>query len=185
MKIFKITLFLFGFISLLSAPVMADGKEKAAEIDREVDAAVLDLVTKNAAAKSLIADSAGVLVFPSVIKAGLVVGGQYGEGALRINGVTKDYYSTAAASYGLQIGGQKFGFVMVFMNEEAMKYLDEASGWEVGVGPSIVVVDKGAAGSLTTATASEDVYVFFFDQHGLMAGLGVQGSKITKLDLSE
>lgn len=185
MKIFKITLFLFVLISLLSAPAMADGKEKAAKIDREVDAAVLDLISENKAAKELIGASAGVLVFPSVIKAGLVIGGQYGEGALRINGVTKGYYSTAAASYGLQIGGQKFGFMMVFMKEEAMGYLDNSDGWEVGVGPSIVVVDKGAAKSLTTANANKDVYVFFFDQQGLMAGLGVQGSKITRLDLSE
>ena len=75
--------------------------------------------------------------------------------------------------------------MMVFMKEEAMGYLDNSDGWEVGVGPSIVVVDKGAAKSLTTANANKDVYVFFFDQQGLMAGLGVQGSKITRLDLSE
>ena len=185
MKIFKITLFVFALISFLSVPAMAGGKEKAAKIDREVDAAVLDLISENKAAKELIGGSAGVLVFPSVIKAGLVIGGQYGEGALRINGVTKDYYSTAAASYGLQIGAQEFGFMMVFMKEEAMDYLDNSDGWEVGVGPSIVVVDKGAAKSLTTANANKDVYVFFFDQQGLMAGLGVQGSKITRLDLSE
>lgn len=185
MKFIKIALFLFVLIAMLPATLVADGKQKAAEIDREVDAAVLDLISENEAAKSLIGDSAGVLVFPSVIKAGLVIGGQYGEGALRINGVTKDYYSTAAASYGLQIGGQKFGFMLVFMNKDAMAYLDEKDGWEVGVGPSIVVVDKGAAKSLTTATANEDVYVFFFDQEGLMAGMGVQGSKVTKLDLSE
>ncbi|MEM7304785.1 MAG: YSC84-related protein [Pseudomonadota bacterium] len=185
MKTLKATLILFIFACLLSTPLIADNKKKAAKIDREVDHAVLDVISENEAAMRLIGGSSGVLVFPSVIKAGLVIGGQYGEGALRIDGVTKDYYNTVAASYGLQIGGQKFGFMLVFMNDEAMGYLDNADGWEVGFGPSVVVVDQGMAKSLTTATANEDVYVFFFDQQGLMAGMGVQGSKITKMDLSD
>jgi lipid-binding SYLF domain-containing protein len=184
MNLLKSTVLLIFLVCQLSVSLMADNK-KAAKIDREVDAVIAGLTADNKAAKNLIAGSKGVLVFPSIIKAGLVVGGQYGEGALRVNGVTQGYYNTVAASYGLQIGAQKFGYVMVFMNEDAMSYLDSADGWEVGFGPSVVVVDKGMANSLTTATANDDVYVFFFDQQGLMAGLGIQGTKITKLDLSK
>lgn len=184
MNFLKSTVLLVFLVCQLSVSLMADNK-KAAKIDSEVNAVIAGLTSENAAAKNLIAGSKGILVFPSIIKAGLVVGGQYGEGALRVNGATQGYYSTVAASYGLQIGAQKFGYVMVFMNEDAMGYLDSADGWEVGFGPSVVVVDKGMANSLTTATANEDVYVFFFDQQGLMAGLGIQGTKITKLDLSK
>ncbi len=123
-----------------------------------------------------------MLVFPDVLKAGLIVGGQYGKGALRVDGKTSAYYNTVAASYGLQAGAQSFGYAMFFMTDEALEYLNKSSGWEVGVGPSVVVVDEGVARSLTTTTAKEDVYVFFFDQSGLMAGLGIQGSKITKIN---
>jgi lipid-binding SYLF domain-containing protein len=122
----------------------------------------------------------GILVFPSVKKAGFIVGGQFGEGALREGGKTVGYYKTTAASFGLQAGGQKFGYAMFFMTDSALKYLKSSSGWEVGVGPSVVVVDEGVARSLTTTTARSDVYVFFFNQKGLMAGLGIQGSKISQ-----
>ena len=179
-----ISVSILSFALLLTAPVFAD-EDKAATLDAEVDAAIAHLTADNEAAASLIPESKGILVFPDVVKAGLVVGAQYGEGALRINGETQDYYKTIAGSYGLQAGAQKFGYIMVFLTEEAMGYLDNADGWEVGIGPSIVVVDAGIAKTLTTATASEDVYVFFFDQKGLMAGAGIQGSKISKMNLDE
>jgi lipid-binding SYLF domain-containing protein len=98
------------------------------------------------------------------------------------NGRTVAYYNTVAASYGLQAGVQSFSYALFFMTDDALKYLDKSEGWEVGVGPSIVVVDAGAAKSLTTTTAKSDVYAFIFDQKGLMAGLGLQGSKITKIN---
>jgi len=91
------------------------------------------------------------------------------------------YYNTVAASYGLQIGAQSFGFAMFFMDDEALKYLNKSEGWEVGVGPSIVMVDEGMAKSLTSTTTQESVYVFTFNQQGLMAGAGIQGSKITQI----
>jgi lipid-binding SYLF domain-containing protein len=108
-------------------------------------------------------------------------GGQYGKGALRKNGETVGYYSTVAASYGLQAGVQTFGYAMFFMNEKSLEYLNESEGWEVGVGPSIVIMDKGMGKSLTTTTGRSDVYAFIFNQQGLMAGLGLQGSKITRI----
>jgi len=154
--------------------------QKAAELDRKVDEAQAKLFASSPAAKNLAPAAKGILIFPSVKKAGFIVGGQHGEGALRIGGRTAGYYKTSAASFGLQAGGQKFGYAMFFMTAGSLEYLKKSDGWEVGVGPSIVVVDEGAARSLTTSTAKESIYVFFFGQKGLMAGLGIQGSKISQ-----
>jgi lipid-binding SYLF domain-containing protein len=153
----------------------------AAEIDRDVDNALLKLYAKTPAAKELAKVAKGILVFPSIVKGGFIIGGQYGEGALRIDGKTVGYYNTAAASYGLQAGMQSFGYAMFFMTDSALKHLDKSKGWEIGIGPNIVIVDEGMARSLTTTTAKDDVYAFFFSQKGLMAGLGLQGSKISRI----
>jgi lipid-binding SYLF domain-containing protein len=111
-----------------------------------------------------------------------MVGGQYGEGALLRKGKTVGYYNTVQMSYGLQIGVQTYGYAMFFMSDAAMDYIDKSDGWEIGVGPSVVVVDTGAATSKTTATLKADIYAFFFDQKGLMGGLGLQGTKITRIE---
>lgn len=155
--------------------------QKAAEIDKKADAAIAQLYAVTPAAQKLSQTAKGILIFPSVKKAGFMVGGQYGEGALRVGGTTVGYFKTTAASFGLQAGGQKFGYAMFFMTDGDLEYLKKSSGWEVGVGPSIVVVDEGAARALTTSTAKEGIYVFFFSQKGLMAGLGIQGSKISPI----
>ena len=154
----------------------------AAEIDRDVEAALKELYVSSPAAKDLSTTAKAILVFPSIVKGGFMVGGQYGEGALLKGGKTAGYYNSVAASYGLQAGLQKFGYALFFMNDAALKYLDNSEGWEIGVGPSIVIVDKGTARALTSTTAKDDIYAFFFDQTGLMAGLGLQGSKITKIN---
>jgi lipid-binding SYLF domain-containing protein len=154
----------------------------AAEIDSDVDTALIKLYEKTPAAKELAKVAKGILVFPSIIKGGFIVGGQFGEGALRIGGKTEGYYNTAAASYGLQAGAQSFGYALFFITDKALDYLKKSEGWEIGVGPSVVIVDEGIAKSLTTTTAKSDIYAFFFDQKGLMAGLGLQGSKISKID---
>jgi lipid-binding SYLF domain-containing protein len=153
----------------------------AAEIDGDVKRALEDLYAKSPAARTLSEKAKGILVFPSIVKGGFLVGGQYGEGALLKGGKTAGYYNTISASYGLQIGIQKYGYALFFMTEAAMNYLDKSDGWEIGVGPSIVVVDVGAASSATTTTLQSEIYAFFFDQKGLMAGLGLQGTKITKI----
>ncbi len=167
-------------ISLLftAAPAIAG---TAAEIDKEVALALEKLYARSPAAKELSKVAKGVLVFPDVIKAGLIVGGQYGEGALIVGGKTAGYYNTVSASYGLQAGAQSFGYAMFFMTEKAIGYLDKSGGWEVGVGPTVVVVDEGIAKNLSSTTAKEDIYGFIFGQKGLMAGIGLQGSKITKI----
>jgi lipid-binding SYLF domain-containing protein len=153
----------------------------AAEIDRSVNSAINKFNRGSAQAKALVKDAKAVLVFPEIIKGGFMVGGLYGEGALRKEGKTVGYYSTVAASYGLQIGVQKYGYALFFMNDSALGYLNRSDGWEIGVGPSIVILDEGMAKSMTTTTTKADIFAIFFNQKGLMAGAGLQGSKITKI----
>jgi lipid-binding SYLF domain-containing protein len=144
---------------------------------------VLDnLLAREPAAKALYGKAVAVLVFPSITKAGFVVGGQYGEGVLWKGGKPVGYYNTAGASWGLQAGAQKYGYAMFFMKQKALNYLDSSQGFEVGVGPSVVVIDQGMAKSMTSTTLTEDVYAFIFSQQGLMAGVGIQGNKITRLN---
>src|SRR5262245_42798534 len=144
----------------------------AAVIDQEVDAALAALYATTPRAQELAAKAKGILVFPNIVKAGFLVGAQYGDGALRVQGRTVGYYNTLAASYGLQAGVQAFSYVLFFMTDGALKYLQESEGWELGAGPSVVVLDEGQAKSLTTTTLRDDVYAFIFHQEGLMAGLG-------------
>lgn len=152
----------------------------ARNIDRDVNIALQKLYQSTPAAKNLAKIAKGILVFPNIIKGGLIIGGQYGEGALRVRGKTTGYYKTVAGSYGLQIGAQSFGYALFFLDNEGLKYLKKSEGWEVGVGPNLVIVDEGMARSLTTTTVKSGVYAFFFNQQGLMAGIGIQGSKITQ-----
>ena len=179
-----IALSLCTIILLLLTSITANAEsESAAILNKKVDTALQTLYSTTPVAKDLAKRAKGILIFPDVIKGGLIVGGQYGEGALRKNGKTTGYYNTAAASYGLQIGAQSFGYAMFFMTDEAVKYLESSDGWEIGVGPSIVVVDAGVAQALTTSTSQDNIYAFFFSQKGLMAGLGIQGSKISKINM--
>lgn len=154
----------------------------AAEIDRNVSAALSELRATNPAAKMLSDRATGVLVFPRMVKAGFMFGGQLGEGALRRRGKTVGYYNSVAASYGFQAGMQSFGYALFFMNDAALRQLNATRGFEIGVGPSIVLLDQGAARTLTSNTLTSDVYALVFDQKGLMAGAGIQGSKITRVE---
>ena len=154
----------------------------AKELQRDANQALRNLYAKNSAAQVLGKKAKAILVFPHILKAGFMFGGQMGEGVLMKNGRAAGYYNSLAGSYGLQAGVQRFGYALFFMNTAALDYLDKSRGWEVGVGPSIVVVDEGMAKSLSSTTITQDVYAFIFDQKGLMGGLGVQGSKITKID---
>lgn len=158
--------------------------DSAAEIARDARAALAELTAENAAARALAAEAKAVLVFPDIVKVGLLVGGQGGEGALIRDGQIAGYYRTTAASFGLQAGVQKFGYVLFFMSDQALTYLDRSDGWELGVGPSIVVVDEGVARNVTTTTLRSDVYAFIFDQKGLMAGMGLQGTKVSRFSPS-
>lgn len=188
----KITkVFLFG--SLL-AILLLSGQQATAEDINSTDQAklvqdskaALATLYKEVAPSNIVAEKAhAILVFPSIKKAGLLIGGQFGNGVLFKGGKTQGYYNNSGASYGLQAGYQSFGYAMFLMNEPALEALNNAEGFEVGVGPSVVVIDDdtGAyAKNMTSTTLQDDVYAFIFNQEGLMAGLGIQGNKITKLE---
>jgi len=153
------------------------------EVDRDVTVALDKLLSHSPAAAKLAQTAKAVLVFPKILKAGLMIGGHHGQGALRKDGKTVGYYNTVAGSYGLQIGAQSFGYAMFFMDDKGLNYLlSNNAGWEVGVGPSVVFVDEGMAKTMNNTTITKSVYVFTFSQKGLMAGLGIQGSKISRLN---
>ena len=168
---------------LVRVPVVAQdkGKTAAAELTADSQKALASLTAKVPLAKALQPKALAILVFPEVKKAGLGIGGQYGEGTLLKGGKAAAFYKTTGASFGLQAGGQKYGYAMFFMNASALGQLDVAKGFEVGVGPSYVLVDEGKGKSTTTTTIDKDIYAFIFDQGGLMAGLGIQGNKIAKI----
>ncbi|MCM0029148.1 MAG: lipid-binding SYLF domain-containing protein [Polynucleobacter sp.] len=155
--------------------------DSRSDLDRSARTVLNQLVASNANAKKLSEKAVASLVFPVVTKAGFIVGGQYGDGVLFREGRPAAYYNTAGGSYGLQAGAQQFAYVLFFMKNTALNALDSTQGFEVGVGPSVVLVDQGMATSTTTITTQDDIYAFITDQKGAMAGIGIQGNKITKL----
>jgi lipid-binding SYLF domain-containing protein len=174
----------FGILTLPIAAAMGPGTADAAsarQLDRDASAALQRLYNAQPRARTLGQRAVAVLVFPRIIKAGLIIGGQTGDGVLRKNGKSVAYYNISAASFGLQAGGQSFSYALFFMNDGSLEYLDKSDGWAVGSGPSIVVLDKGKAASLTSTTLTQDVYAVPFGQAGLMAGVGLEGSKITRI----
>lgn len=165
-------------LAAAAPPARADN----AELVRSSRRALESLTSSNKAARDLGRKATAVLVFPKMIKAGFLFGGQIGDGVLFEGDRIAGFYNSVAASYGLQVGGQVFGYALFFMNRGALDYLKKSSGWEIGSGPSVVVVDQGMAKSFSSTTLTQDVYAFIFDQKGLMAGIGIQGSKITRID---
>jgi lipid-binding SYLF domain-containing protein len=171
--------------STMAGPTVAEDAGPAFTEDAvtaDANAALKSLYASEPVAKMIGEKAKAILVFPDIVKAGFIVGGQYGDGVLMRDGNIVGHYRSVAASYGLQAGVQSFGYALFLTNDKALAYLDRSDGWQLGVGPSIVIVDKGKARSMTTLTLKDDVYAFIFDQKGLMAGLGIQGSKITKLN---
>ena len=173
-------LVLLFFAVTLSGPYNA-AAASGEEISLNAQKALQKLYKTSSGARAIGDKAVSVLVFPGITKGGFIVGGLYGEGALIKQGKTVSYYNTVAASYGLQAGLQKYGYALFFMTDSAEAYLNRSDGWELGVGPNITVIDVGAAKSFSTTTMKSDIYAFFFDQKGLMAGLGLQGTKITKI----
>ena len=168
----------FVFSFFLAEVSMA---KTAKEIDSEVNEA-LKLFSKHVkGAKEFLSAAKGVLVIPNMVKAGLGVGGQYGEGALRIGGKTVAYYSLAAGSVGIQIGAQKTNLVLVFRQDEALKKFRAGSGWKAGVDGSVALIDTGAGKSLDTMNVNDPIIAFLFGQQGLMASATIEGAKFTKL----
>jgi len=145
-------------------------------------AAVHRLIEQNPAARGVSQKAIAVLVFPEIVKAGFIFGGQGGEGVLFVHGKRAGTYRTFAASYGLQAGVQKFGYALFFLDQRALDWVNETRGWTIGTGPSVVIVDQGMARTMDTQTLHSGIYAFTFDQKGLMAGLGIQGSKIERIN---
>ena len=154
----------------------------AKEIDVSVDVALERFQKEVSGANEFLQSAKGVLVFPSVYKAGFVVGGEYGEGALRIDGKTVDYYSTVAGSWGLQLGAQKKTVILVFMQNEALKKFRNSEGWKAGVDGSVALITVGVEGSIDTTKIKDPIVGFVFGQKGLMYNLTLEGSKYTKLE---
>jgi lipid-binding SYLF domain-containing protein len=171
-------------LSLAAATPQPAKAASAVELDAEVNAALVRFYEEVPTAKDLAKRAKGILIFPNVVKAGFGVGGEYGEGALRVGGRSVGYYNTAAASIGLQLGVQSRAEVLMFMTQEALDRFQESDGWEVGVDGSVAVVKVGVAGEIDTNTLSEPVIGFIFGEQGLMANLSLEGAKITKLDKS-
>jgi lipid-binding SYLF domain-containing protein len=177
------------FLSLMLAaasvmPVLAMTQASAATSeDLNVDArAALDKLYRiNPTAAVIGRKAKAILVFPNIVKAGLIFGGAYGEGELLKGPEIAGYYNSVTASWGFQAGVQSYGYVVFLMSNKAASYLNRSDGWEIGVGPTVVVVDEGVARNLSSSTLKDDAYAFIFSQEGLMAGISIEGTKITHI----
>ena len=172
-----------GCMTTQSSNINLPRRPTQTELREAAELALQDLYKTMPFSKTLLPKVKAILVFPWIYKAGFMVGGQTGDGvALSSTGKVYNYYNISAASYGLQIGAQGYSYALFIMTDEAIQYMKDTGGLEVGVGPSVVLVDEGIAKTLSTTTAQDGVYAFIFNQKGLMAGLGIQGSKITRIN---
>lgn len=165
----------------LGAGVPAAFAASAADLDRDAAQALASLYKANPTAEIVGKKAKAILVFPRVLKAGLVFGGSYGEGVLMKGGRVIDYFNSVSGSWGLQAGAESYAYAVFLMSDKAVGYLDKSKGWEFGVGPSVVVVNEGVAKNLSTSTLKGDAYAFIFDQQGLMASLSIEGTKISHI----
>ncbi|SAL64524.1 BPSL1445 family SYLF domain-containing lipoprotein [Caballeronia humi] len=161
----------------------AGDSDERRSIDADVDATMQRLYATVRGSQELVAKSRGVLVFPSVVQAGFVVGAQYGKGALRVGGSTVGYYSTTSASFGLQAGAQSKALIFLFMTQEALDKLRNSDGWAAGVDASVAVVKVGANGTIDTTTATAPVEAFVLTNAGLMADVSLAGTKVSPLKI--
>lgn len=153
----------------------------AEDLNADAAQALQSLYKTHPEAANLGKKAKAILVFPKIIKAGLVFGGSYGEGVLNRDAHVVGYYNSVSASWGWQAGAESYGYVVFLMSNKAVKYLDDSKGWEIGVGPTVVAVNEGIAKNLSSSTLKDDAYAYIFDQQGLMASLSIEGTKITKI----
>ncbi len=153
----------------------------AEDLHKDADQGLKLLTSTNPVAAAIAKQSKAVLIFPSIVKAGLIFGAAYGEGVLKHGGTIDGYYNSFTGSWGLQIGGQSYAYVVFLMNDKAIDYIHDSEGWEIGVGPTVVFMDEGAAKNLSTSSLKDDAYAFIFDQSGLMIGISLEGTKITEI----
>jgi len=152
-------------------------------IDADVNATLSRLYSKVQGSRELIAKAHGVLVFPNVVQAGFIVGGQTGNGALRVGGATVGYYNTSSLSVGLQAGAQSKAIIFLFMTQDALDKFRSSEGWSAGADASVAVVKVGANGTVDTTTATSPVEVFVLTNAGLMGDVSINGTKVTKLKI--
>jgi lipid-binding SYLF domain-containing protein len=178
----KTTLLLVAYavIALLGPGAAGAASSASKPIDKQVRAALNTLYETEPGAKALGGKAKGILVFPNVRRAGLIVGGQHGEGALLKKGKIVDYYNTNAISIGLEAGAQSYSFALFFMTDAALAKFEKSDGFEIGAEANVVFLDAGAAAGAGTGTAGAPVYGYAFGQKGLMGGVSLQGTKITK-----
>ena len=169
----------WALVLFAAAGASAASKE---EIDAKVREAIEAFYKHTSAGKELAQKAEGMLVFPNVIKAGIGIGGEYGEGALLVKGKTAAYYSIAAASIGFQLGAQARTQIVLFMNDKVLSDFRSSKGWQAGVDGSVAVATLGAGGAIDTETANAPIIGFIFSNKGLMYNLTFEGSKISKLD---
>lgn len=153
----------------------------AEDLQHDVRQALQTLHKSHPGAETLAKKAKAILIFPKIIKAGLVFGGSYGEGVLDKAGQFTGYYNAVSASWGWQAGAESYAYVVFLMSDKAARHLDESEGWEIGIGPTVVVVNEGAAKNLSSSTLKDDAYAFIFDQQGLMASLSIEGTKISRI----
>ena len=175
-RLFAPALVIFSFF--VSASAMA---ATAAEIDINVDETIERFKLEVAGGERFLGKAKGILVFPNVIKAGFGIGGEYGEGALRIGGKTTAYYNTAGASIGFQLGVQSKSIVIVFLEDKALEYFQSSKGWEAGVDGSVAVVEWGVGEDINTINVEDPIVGFVFSNKGLMFNLTLEGSKFTRI----
>ena len=168
-------------IPVSSAPFARANAATAEDLDKDSNQALQALYRTNPIAQSISQKAGAILVFPNIVKAGLVFGGAYGEGELKQGSAVDGYYNSVTGSWGLQAGAQSYGYVVFLMNKKAVDYIHRSQGWEIGVGPTVVIVNEGVAKNLSTSTLKDDAYAFIFDQQGLMAGVSIEGSKISRI----
>ncbi|MGC8536837.1 MAG: YSC84-related protein [Rhizomicrobium sp.] len=166
-------------VSIATAPVA--NAASVAELNTEANQSLQKLYSTHPFAEQLSHRAKAILVFPNIIKAGLVFGGAYGEGVLLEGGHVDKYYNSVSGSWGFQAGAQSFGYAVFLMSNKAIRYLNKSDGWEIGVGPTVVVVDEGAAKNLSTSTLKDDASAFIFNQQGLMLSLSIEGTKISRI----
>ncbi len=178
----------FSVLLVLLLGILLPGGAHAAtarEIDVSVNVALERFTKEIKGSKELLAIAKGVLVFPSVYKAGFVVGGEYGEGALRIGGKTVGYYNTVAGSFGLQIGAQSKTIILLFIQQEALDKFRKSEGWKAGVDGSVALISVGVGGALDTENIKDPIVGFAFGQKGLMANLTFEGAKISRMNVEK
>ncbi|WP_342622115.1 lipid-binding SYLF domain-containing protein [Pseudomonas alkylphenolica] len=181
----KLSLRPFLAIVLMALSLLVVGLQNTAsaatadDLNKDAQQALQILYKAYPLAENMSRNAKAVLVFPKVIKAGLVFGGSYGEGVLYKGKNVAGYYNSVTGSWGLQAGAQSYAYAVFLMTDNALKYVQDSKGWEIGVGPTVVLVDQGAAKNLSTSTLKHDAYAFVFDQQGLMAGISIEGTKIS------